>query len=148
MTKSILCVCLGNICRSPTAEAVLSARLPGIRVDSAGTGDWHIGAPPYGPAQKAAAQRGYDLSQQRARQVTRQDFYDFQMIFAMDAQNLADLHAIAPKDSTARRLLFLEPLGGGDVPDPYYTGDFEHTLDLIEAAAEAWARQPHISSAI
>ncbi|KPQ17408.1 MAG: protein-tyrosine phosphatase [Rhodobacteraceae bacterium HLUCCO18] len=133
----ILCVCLGNICRSPTAEAVLRAHLPGAEIASAGTGGWHIGKPPYGPAMKAASRRGYDLSSQRARQVTAADFDRFDLIFAMDRQNLADLRAMAPE--AAHLCLFLEPLGGGDVPDPYFTRDFDGALDLIERAAVAWA---------
>ncbi len=134
----ILCVCLGNICRSPTAEAVLQAALPRAQVDSAGTGNWHVGDPPYGPAQKAALARGYDLSAQRARQVSAQDFHHFDLILAMDSQNLADLAAIRPETGADLRL-FLDPVGGGDVPDPYYTRDFEGALDLIERAARAWA---------
>ena len=153
MTKNaprILCVCLGNICRSPTAEAVLRAKIPGAFIDSAGTGGWHIGDPPYEPAIAAAAARGYDLSGQRARQVTRADFHDFDLILAMDMNNLTDLHAMAPEATTALRLeLFRAPSGGGDVPDPYYTRDFDGALDLIEDAAESWADQLlHNSSAI
>jgi protein-tyrosine phosphatase len=137
----ILCVCLGNICRSPTAEAVLRARLPGARIDSAGTAGWHMGNPPYGPAMQAAASRGYDLTDQCARQVNVADFNRFDLILAMDRQNLADLEALAPADTTAELRLFLDPLGGGDVPDPYFTRDFDGALDLIERAASAWAEQ-------
>ncbi|MCU4653169.1 low molecular weight phosphotyrosine protein phosphatase [Roseibacterium sp. SDUM158016] len=136
----ILCVCLGNICRSPTAEAVLGAHLPGVEIDSAGTGGWHVGEPPYGPAIRAAAARGYDLSAQRARQVSPSDFGQFDLILAMDCQNLADLRDLDP-GSTAQLALFLEPLGGGDVPDPYYTRDFDGALDLIERAAAVWAKR-------
>ncbi|MDG4647426.1 low molecular weight phosphotyrosine protein phosphatase [Roseibacterium sp. SDUM158017] len=139
--QRILCVCLGNICRSPTAEAVLRARLPDARIDSAGTGGWHVGAPPHGPAIAAARARGYDLSGQRARQVAPEDFPRFDLILAMDARNLDDLAAMAPASGGAQLALFLEPLGGGDVPDPYYTHDFEGALDLIEAASAAWARR-------
>lgn len=135
----ILCVCLGNICRSPTAEAVLRARLPVARIDSAGTGDWHVGKPPYGPAIDAARRRGYDLTTGRARQVDVGDFARFDLILAMDRTNLADLRALAPADADAQLRLFLDPLGGGDVPDPYFTRDFEGALDLIERAGEAWA---------
>jgi len=137
MTQSILCVCLGNICRSPTGQAVLRHHLPGLKIDSAGTGDWHIGKPPYPPAIAAAQARGYDLTPLRARQVTRADFDRFDLILAMDAQNLTDLRALAPQ---ARNLdLFRAPTGGGAVPDPYFTEDFEGALDLIEEAAAAWA---------
>jgi protein-tyrosine phosphatase len=135
----ILCVCLGNICRSPTGEAVLRAHLPGAEIDSAGTGGWHVGDPPYRPAIAAAARRGHDLSPQRARQVETEDFRRFDLILAMDRQNLADLRALAPADARAQVTLFLDPIGGGDVPDPYYTRDFDGALDLIERAAEAWA---------
>lgn len=137
----ILCVCLGNICRSPTAEAALRARMPGAEIDSAGTGDWHVGNPPYPPAIRVAARRGYDLSPQRARQVDPADFGRFGLILAMDRRNLADLATMAPPDTTADLALFLDPIGGGDVPDPYFTQDFEGALDLIERAAEAWARR-------
>jgi protein-tyrosine phosphatase len=143
MTKRILCVCLGNICRSPSAEGVLRTHLPGAEIDSAGTGDWHVGKPPYGPAQEAARARGYDMSAMRARQVTRADFNRFDLILAMDAENHADLARMAPKGARADLAMYLEPLGGGDVPDPYYTRDFEGALDLIEEAARLWvARLP------
>ena len=139
MVQSILIVCLGNICRSPTAEAVLRAHMPGVRIDSAGTGNWHVGKPPYPPAIEAAEARGYDLTALRARQVVQADFEAFDLVLAMDAQNLADLREITPEaDNIA---LFREPLGGGPVPDPYYTGDFDGALDLIEEAAQAWAHR-------
>ncbi|AHM04179.1 Low molecular weight protein tyrosine phosphatase [Roseibacterium elongatum DSM 19469] len=139
MTDRILCVCLGNICRSPTAEGVLRARLPDHHIDSAGTGDWHIGKPPYGPAQAAALTRGYDLSGLRARQVSRADFHRFDLILAMDSENHADLARMAPEGARAALAMYLDPLGGGDVPDPYFTRDFEGALDLIEQAAHLWA---------
>ncbi|MEJ6389660.1 low molecular weight protein-tyrosine-phosphatase [Gymnodinialimonas ulvae] len=139
MPHSILVVCLGNICRSPTAEVVLRAHLPGARIDSAGTGSWHIGKPPYPPAIEAAEARGYDLTRLRARRVTPADFDAFDLVLAMDSDNLADLRDMAPEaDNIA---LFLEPVGGGAVPDPYFTGDFDQALDLIEEAAAAWAKR-------
>ena len=139
MPHSILVVCLGNICRSPTAEAVLRAHLPDAHIDSAGTGNWHIGKPPYPPAIEAAEARGYDLTPLRARQVTRADFDAFDLVLAMDAENLSDLRELAPEaDNIA---LFRDPVGGGAVPDPYYTGDFDGALDLIEEAAGAWAKR-------
>jgi protein-tyrosine phosphatase len=141
VSSRILCVCLGNICRSPTAEVVLRAHLPGAGIDSAGTGDWHVGQPPHGPAIAAAAARGHDLAPLRARQVTVEDFARFDLILAMDRRNYADLEAMAPAGGGADLRLFLEPLGGGEVPDPYFTGDFEGALDLIEAAARAWAER-------
>jgi len=134
----ILCVCLGNICRSPTAEVALRKVLPGVEVDSAGTGGWHVGKPPYGPMQDAARARGLDLSALSARQVVPADFHAFDMILAMDRNNRADLRAMAPPGGV-EPVLFLDPLGGGDVPDPYYTRDFDGALTLIETAAAAWA---------
>lgn len=135
MTR-VLVVCLGNICRSPTAEGVLRdiAAAEGvlIEVDSAGTGDWHIGSPPYGPAIEAGDARGYDLTTLRARQVSPDDFDRFDLILAMDGRNLSDLRDIRPAGSRADLRLFLE---GTDVPDPYYTRDFDGALDLIEAGA-------------
>lgn len=136
----ILCVCLGNICRSPTAEAVLRHKAgPGIEVDSAGTGDWHVGKPPYGPAIEAGAVRGYDLSGLRARQFSSQDFTDFDLILAMDRQNLAAIEVQRPNysDTPVRLMLDYAPdAGKSDIPDPYYTGDFETALILIEVAAK------------
>lgn len=137
MTR-ILIVCLGNICRSPTAEAVLRdlarAEGPGIEVDSAGTGDWHVGNPPHPPAIRAAAARGYDMQALRARQVRAEDFHAFDLILAMDRANLRDLGALRPADAPADLRLFL---GDDEVPDPYFTGDFDGALDLIEAGARA-----------
>jgi len=144
MPHRILCVCLGNICRSPMAEGVLRARMPTAHIDSAGTGGWHLDDPPYPPAQTAARSRGYDISAQRARQVSVADFNRFDLILAMDRSNLADLKKLAPSGSgrqIADLALFLGPLTDGpqDVPDPYYTRDFNGALDLIEMAAAAWA---------
>lgn len=142
----VLFVCAGNICRSPAAEGVfrvLSARqaLP-ARVDSAGVGAWHAGAPPDPRMQKAAARRGYDLSFMRARQASAADFAAFDLILAMDRRNLEDLKAIRPKTGADLRL-FLEFAKAGtlDTPDPYYGGqeEFERTLDLIEHGAAALA---------
>ena len=139
----ILFVCLGNICRSPTAEAVMRALAPGVMVDSAGTSDWHIGDPPYGPAIEAARRRGYDMSALRARQVVADDFRTFDLVLAMDEKNLANLRALAPEDGRATLRLFLDfapETGVSHVPDPYYTRDFDGALDLIEAAARGLLR--------
>ena len=138
----LLIVCLGNICRSPTAEAVLRAKANArgieIEVDSAGTGDWHVGDPPYGPMIEAAKARGYDLSPLRARQVAPEDFDSFDLILVADHQNLCDVEALRPAGNhTAVRLL--APYAEGvleEVPDPYHTRDFDGALDLIERAAD------------
>ena len=92
----VLFVCLGNICRSPTAEAILRAMDPSLTVDSAGTGDWHIGDPPYAPAIEAARRRGYDLSRLRARQFSAKDFARFDLILAMDSSNLETIERLRP----------------------------------------------------
>lgn len=134
----VLCVCLGNICRSPTAEAVLRSMDPGLVVDSAGTGDWHVGDPPYGPSIETAARRGYDLNPLRARQFEPDDFLRFDLILAMDARNLRDIETLRPEGSDTRVRLFLdcaEGHEGQDLPDPYYTRDFDGALDLVENAA-------------
>ena len=136
----ILCVCLGNICRSPTAEAVLRHKAKAsVTIDSAGTGNWHVGKPPYGPAVTAAVARGYDLSPLRARQFSTTDFEEFDLILAMDRQNKADIEAMRPNDSKTPVKLMTAFASGlpTEVPDPYYTGDFEEALDLIEAASDA-----------
>ncbi len=138
----VLFVCLGNICRSPTAHGVFRAVAAranvAVTVDSAGTGGWHVGNAPYGPAITAAAARGYDLSDLRARQFTAADFDKFDLIFAMDAQNLNDINALRPIGNVTPVARFLDLLPTpGDVPDPYYSGDFETPLNLIESASQA-----------
>lgn len=141
MTR-VLFVCLGNICRSPTAEGVFRARAEraglAVTVDSCGTGGWHAGEPPYLPAIEAAAKRGYDLRALRARQLTAADFTAFDHILVMDRANLADAQALRPKGGTDPKLLltYAPQLGKTDIPDPWYTRDFEGTLDLIEAASD------------
>jgi len=139
----VLFVCLGNICRSPTAHGVMEGLAASgdhglrIEVDSAGTGAWHIGHPPDDRSQAAARQRGLDLSAQRARRVELEDFHRFHLILAMDEQNLADLEEMRPSDATAELALLLSYAEGVDlrsVPDPYYGGanGFEQVLDLVE----------------
>jgi protein-tyrosine phosphatase len=142
----VLFVCLGNICRSPTAEGVLrhlaALEAPGLalEIDSAGTADYHIGAPPDPRSQRAALRRGIDISGLRARQVATDDFTGFDLILAMDAGNLRELQAMQPRNSRAKLQLFLEYAPEQelrDVPDPYY-GDsaaFEKVLDLTTAAS-------------
>lgn len=138
MTHRILFVCLGNICRSPTAEAVtrLKAQQLGldVQIDSAGTAGWHIGKPPYDPMQNAARARGYDMATLRARQVTRADAHAFNLIVAMDDENLRDLKAMG---LTATLFTEYAPQSGAAyVPDPYYTRDFDGALALIETCAD------------
>jgi len=137
-TPKVLFICLGNICRSPTAEAVLRAKAPHLHIDSAGTAGYHIGSPPYGPMQQAAKPRGYDLSPLRARQFTSNDFNDFDLIIAMDAENLSDIEAQRPDGAYTPVVLFTDHIGedGTPVPDPYYTRDFDGCLDLIEDCAD------------
>lgn len=139
MSHRILFVCLGNICRSPAAEGVFRALMPEAQTDSAGTGSWHVGEAPYAPMQQAAAERGYDLSDLRARQFRVQDFDDFDLIIAMDAQNQSDIEALRPASSTTPVHLMTDyaPGSGADhVPDPYYTRDYNGTLTLVEQAAQ------------
>ena len=149
MTR-ILFVCLGNICRSPAAEGVfrtIAARKGlDVTLDSAGTSGWHIGNPPYGPMQDAARLRGYDLSSLRARQFVPDDFGRFDLILGMDAANIRDMEAQRPGGADTRVQLFLDyaDTGRSDVPDPYYTRNFNEALELIEAAAEGLARQLEI----
>ena len=146
LSYRVLFICLGNICRSPTAEGVLryliAQEAPNltIEVDSAGTADYHIGAPPDSRSQRAALRRGIDLSGLRARQVTQQDFARFDLILAMDRDNLRELQAMKPADSHATLKLFLEYaplLNLHDVPDPYYrdASAFEEVLDLTSTAS-------------
>ncbi len=143
--ESVLMVCMGNICRSPTAEGVFRQRSEtaglGLLIDSAGTHAYHVGEQPDRRSQQHALRRGYDLSGQRARQVVVADFERFDLVLAMDADNLANLHALCPAPLRHKVQLFLS-YGtldrDGEVPDPYYGGDagFERVLDLIEDASE------------
>jgi protein-tyrosine phosphatase len=144
--RRILFVCMGNICRSPTAEGVfrklLAERAPelDVQVDSAGTHGYHTGEPPDPRACRAAERRGVDLTALRARQVTARDFEHFELVLAMDEQNRTFLIDAAPVEHHGRIRLLLEfapQLARREVPDPYYGGStgFEHVLDLVEEAA-------------
>ncbi len=138
MIRRILFVCLGNICRSPTAEAVFRkmADRDDLLIDSAGTSGWHIGNRPDARAIAAAARAGYDLTDLSARQVVAADFGRFDLIVAMDGNNRDTLRQMAPaaKHDKIRLLLdFAADLPDTDVPDPYYDDSFDETLALIEA---------------
>jgi len=148
-TRSILVVCTGNICRSPTGEGVLRVKAKArgldavVRVASAGTHDYHIGEAPDARSVRHAIKRGYDLSAQRAQQVSAEHFAEFDYILAMDRSHLRILKALAPMNSRAKVGLFLDrsqSWKSGDVPDPYYGGPegFERVLDMIEEASDAW----------
>jgi protein-tyrosine phosphatase len=139
---SVLFVCLGNICRSPTAEGVFRKLVEDagleayIRIDSAGTAGYHEGAPPDARAAAAASARGINLGGLRARRVIPRDFEEFDLIVAMDEENILDLRQVAPDGARARIVLLLDYATGGRgraVPDPYYGGKngFEQVLDLV-----------------
>ena len=141
----VLFVCLGNICRSPTAEAVMrslvESRQLDLEIDSAGTAAYHIGKSPDPRSQQAALKRGMSMSGLRARQVSEHDFYEFDYILAMDSANYQDLISIKPNNASAAVVLFLREFGSmeyDEVPDPYYGGEqgFELVLDLLEDACE------------
>jgi protein-tyrosine phosphatase len=146
----LLFVCMGNICRSPTAEGVMRAHLQKVgiasqvEIDSAGTHAYHIGKPPDARAQKAAAGRGYDLSALRARQVASVDFERYDLILAMDSDNIDNLRRDCPPEHQHKLKLFLDyahAFAEHEVPDPYYGGEagFQRVLDLIEDAARGLA---------
>jgi protein-tyrosine phosphatase len=157
MTVSVLFVCLGNICRSPSAQAVFTARAFGcglqLEVDSVGTGNWHRGEAPDPRAVRAGARRGYDLSALRGRVLSAADFEHFDYILAMDRQNLSDIKALCPADFSGEIALFLSyaekrktpaalPL---EVPAPYYSStaenSFDTVLDLLEYASDGLLQQ-------
>lgn len=146
---SVLVVCTGNICRSPTGEAVLRRLVherglaERIAVASAGTHDYHVGQCPDRRAIRHASRRGYDLAPLRASQVSRDDFHTHDYILAMDRGHLRILKTLAPSNARARLGLFLDASArwkGEDVPDPYYGGveGFEQVLDMVEEAAQRW----------
>ena len=150
MKSSVLFVCLGNICRSPLAEAAFrrEAERLGIEVeiDSAGTGDWHIGYPPDPRAAAVAARNGIDISDLKARQVTPDDFRRFDHIVALDANNLRDLERLRPPGAKAQLSLLLDHVAGREgeaVADPYYGEDahFDSAWADVAAGAEALARR-------
>ena len=145
---AVLFVCMGNICRSPTAETVFREHVKRaglerrIRVESAGIGDWHVGQPPDERAIAHGRRRGYDLEPLRARQVRPEDFARFEWILAMDRRNLRDLDLLRPAEFQGHLGLFLDlapELGMREVPDPYFGGaaGFEKVLELTERASAA-----------
>ena len=141
MIKSVLFVCLGNICRSPTAECIFKEKAKisklDIFCDSAGTASWHVGSFPYEPMQLAAKNRGFDISKLRARQIKMADFNEYDLLVVMDQENRSNLQNLCPEQSDKVHLLTdysLEDLEYDYVPDPYYTRNFSQTLDIIEAS--------------
>ena len=141
--KKLLFVCLGNICRSPAAEG--GARAAGFSgADSAGTGGWHVGEAPYEPMQVVAKKRQIDLSDLRARQFSPADFERFDLIVAMDSENLNNIERCRPKGNATPVHKLLEFAAAetsvSDVPDPYYTRDFDGCLDLIELGIKGLQR--------
>ena len=155
MTSRVLFVCLGNICRSPTAEGVLRAlavrEFPGLEleVDSAGTANYHVGDPPDRRSVAAARRRGYELASLRARHIRPDDLQRFDYVLAMDRANLSELSTWPRHAGSAQVGLFLAfapDCGTDEVPDPYYGGqeEFERVLDLCEAGARGLLR--HLSA--
>lgn len=128
----LLFVCLGNICRSPSAEVVMRRFAPDWEIDSAGTSAWHIGKPPDFRAQSEGKKRGYDLSKLRARQFKAEDFDRFDRIYVMDRTNHTNVENLRPNGNKTPVELFL---GDAEVPDPYYDNRFGQMFDLIEARA-------------
>lgn len=144
---AVLFVCMGNICRSPTAEGVFRQRAAAagleLDIDSAGTHAYHVGKPPDPRSAQHAARRGYDLSAQRARQVQASDFAHYDHLLAMDQDNLARLQAACPPQHRHKLALFMQYASHSDsdvVPDPYYGGPngFDQVLDYIEDAADGF----------
>ncbi len=151
----LLFVCLGNICRSPTAEGVMRALVERegmqdrVELESAGTGSWHVGSPPDARAAAVARGRGIELGG-TARQVSPEDFVEFDLLLAMDGANLRELRGLAPGESEREKVRLLreyDPAGAVDgdldVPDPYYgaPGGFEEVFDLVQAACEGLLAQ-------
>jgi protein-tyrosine phosphatase len=153
----VLFVCMGNICRSPLAQGVFEdvLRREGLEdevfVDSAGTGDWHVGSPPDERAQRSASLRGLDLSSQRARRITPEDCHNFDYILTMDEDNYRIVSSLCKGSAVVRPFLdFATDSPEREVPDPYYGGPdgFEHVLDLVEEASEGLLediRRRHLS---
>lgn len=157
MPRSVLFVCLGNICRSPLAEAALrqECKLQSVSmiVDSAGTSDWHVGQAPDERAQSVAAKHGVDIGHMRGRKVTGHDFRDFDMIVALDGQNLKNLEALQPSDGTAQLSMltdYIDGRKGEDISDPYYGNDdaFDVTWSEVNEAARTMLKNCNKSAAM
>lgn len=139
----ILMVCLGNICRSPLAQGILEAKVQNLgfdwEIDSCGTGSWHIGESPDKRSIKVASENGLDITEQRARQLSNEDFDRFDLILAMDSQNYRDIldkGGAGISDKVEIILNYLHPGENRSVPDPYLGGGFEHVYDLLDKACE------------
>lgn len=148
MSKKVLMVCLGNICRSPLAEGILRSKLTNnFTVDSAGTGGWHAGELPDKRSIQTARERGIDITNQRARKFKKSDFEDFDFIYVMDNQNYKDVLALAESETHKNKVqLILEELFPGervDVPDPYYGGQdgFEKVFNMLDEACNCIANK-------
>lgn len=147
MSVKILMVCLGNICRSPLAEGILQSKLPAEKfmVDSAGTGNWHAGVCPDHRSVLAAKKRGLDISTQKARQIKKSDFTDFDHIYVMDSSNFNDVTRLAPTPQTkAKVVLMMDEIFPGqkvNVPDPYYGSaeDFDSVYDMLDEVCDVVA---------
>jgi len=145
----VLFVCLGNICRSPLGEGIFrhlvsqAGLAPYFEIDSAGTGNWHIGQEPHHGSQRVARERGLDISDQRARQIRPEDLMTYDYIVAMDAQNAADIRALDPEGRATARIVrmmeFAPHRGTPDVPDPYFGGPegFDLVYDMVQEASQA-----------
>jgi protein-tyrosine phosphatase len=148
-TVRVLFVCLGNICRSPMAEAIFKQQVAEaglaerFEIASVGTGSWHVGEPPHHGTRAILNRYGISVHDKRARQIARQDLQSYDYVLAMDASNLADVQRMGPVRGELRRMLEFAPgAAPRDVPDPYYTGDFDEVYRLIEASS--WALLEHI----
>lgn len=144
MKTKVLMVCLGNICRSPLAEGILKSKVntDSVFVDSAGTGDWHVGQQPDSRSIEVAINHGIDLTDQRGRQFTQKDFLEFDYIFVMDNSNKENVLQLAQNESDVKKVqLILDelfPLENVDVPDPYYGGEqgFESVYHMLDQACD------------